>query len=272
MDDFRKIPFTTPDDLRDKGHDFLCVDSKLVKQVFTVSSSELSDKDKCIFFTEEDLEETIDFFQNGISYLMDQSDKVLILLQNSSYGSCNDLLKTALERSKIACIVADYSNDMEETERTIVKEQVTCLIGTTSRILSFCRKKGNIFSQYIKKVIVYSNCFPDVLVTELFNNYGCKVYQHYGRAEMGFGGGIECESQSGYHLRENQIFFEIIHPVTLEPLKEGFGEVVFTSFRREAMPLIRYRTGDIARFITDTCSCGTFLKRMLRVTEEVDNE
>jgi phenylacetate-coenzyme A ligase PaaK-like adenylate-forming protein len=80
---------------------------------------------------------------------------------------------------------------------------------------------------------------------------------------MGFGGGVECEALDGYHLREGDLYFEVVNHETGEACPDGkIGEVVFTTLTRQGMPLIRYRTGDIARMITWPCPCGSVLKRM----------
>jgi phenylacetate-coenzyme A ligase PaaK-like adenylate-forming protein len=73
--------------------------------------------------------------------------------------------------------------------------------------------------------------------------------------------------RSGYHLREADLLFEIIDPVSGLPIPDGeWGEVVFTTLTRRGMPLIRYRTGDRSRFLTDPCPCGTVLRRLDRVS------
>ena len=65
-----------------------------------------------------------------------------------------------------------------------------------------------------------------------------------GLTETGYGGGVECCGKQGYHLREGDLFFEVVDPVSGEPVPDGTpGEVVFTTLTRQAMPLIRYRTG-----------------------------
>jgi phenylacetate-coenzyme A ligase PaaK-like adenylate-forming protein len=80
---------------------------------------------------------------------------------------------------------------------------------------------------------------------------------------MGFGGGVECEALAGYHLREADLYFEVVDHKTGETCPDGsMGEVVFTTLTRQGMPLIRYRTGDIALMITRPCPCGSVLKRM----------
>ena len=111
-----------------------------------------------------------------------------------------------------------------------------------------------------------------VLVDELNNKYNCKVFNHYGMTEMGYGGGVQCEALRGYHMREVDLYFEIIDPVTGNILLDGeYGEIVFTTLTRRAMPLIRYRTGDISRFIKEKCPCGSFLKSMELLEGLMDN-
>jgi hypothetical protein len=83
---------------------------------------------------------------------------------------------------------------------------------------------------------------------------------------MGLGGGLECAAHNGYHLREADLYLEIIDPVSAHPLPDGeYGEVVVTTLTRLGMPLIRYRTGDISRFIPGQCLCGSVLRRLERV-------
>jgi phenylacetate-coenzyme A ligase PaaK-like adenylate-forming protein len=92
------------------------------------------------------------------------------------------------------------------------------------------------------------------------------VFKHYGMTEMGLGGGVECSARKGYHLREADLLVEIVDPSSGLPLSDGnTGEVVFTTLTRDGMPLIRYRTGDIAAFRLDSCACATVLKTLGRI-------
>ncbi|MEM0231962.1 MAG: AMP-binding protein, partial [Candidatus Methanomethyliaceae archaeon] len=90
------------------------------------------------------------------------------------------------------------------------------------------------------------------------NGLEIEAFNNYGFAEVGGPGvAIECKFKSGLHIWEDHFLAEIIDPKTGEPLDmEEEGELVITPLTREAMPLIRYRTGDITKFIDDQCECG----------------
>jgi len=115
-------------------------------------------------------------------------------------------------------------------------------------------------------VLLSTDYVSDAIIGELRRIWGCEVFAHYGMTEMGYGGGVECSAFFGYHMREADLLFEVIDPTTGNPVEDGkSGEVVFTTLTRRGMPLIRYRTGDISRFIAEKCPCGTVLKSMERV-------
>ena len=95
---------------------------------------------------------------------------------------------------------------------------------------------------------------------------GIKAYDIYGLTEIsGPGVAFECEEQAGMHINEDYFIVEVIDPKTGEVLPEGEkGELVFTSFAKEAFPLIRYRTKDIGILNSEKCSCGRTFVRMTK--------
>ena len=102
---------------------------------------------------------------------------------------------------------------------------------------------------------------------------GIDVYNSYGLTEMnGPGVAFECLYKNGMHLWEDHFLMEIINPETGEVLTDGKeGELVLTSLRREAMPLIRYRTRDITKILTGTCACGRTHRRISRILGRSDD-
>lgn len=273
FDDFKSIPFTYPYQIMQNPLDFLCIPQSKIKRIVTIKSSGTTGEEKRIFFSENDLNLTIDFFKVGMGCLTDQNDRVMVLLPGKSFGSVGDLLKKALEMSNIQCFIHGVIVDPEQTAKDIIENDITCLVGIPIQVLNLSRLKNDVFKSRIKKVLLSTDYVPDVLISELSHQCGCRVFSHYGMTEMGYGGGVECEALDGYHMREADLYFEIVNPETGEAVQDGqLGEVVFTTLTRDAMPLIRYRTGDIASFSSDPCACGTFLKTMKKVLGRIDNK
>ncbi len=103
--------------------------------------------------------------------------------------------------------------------------------------------------------------------------FGVKAYNSYGLSEMnGPGVAFECTRQNGLHVWEDAFLVEIIHPETLEPVAEGeIGELVMTTLDRQAMPLLRFRTGDLTRILPGTCPCGRTHRRLDRIAGRSDD-
>jgi len=103
--------------------------------------------------------------------------------------------------------------------------------------------------------------------------YGLDAFNSYGLSEMnGPGVAFECTEKDGMHLWEDSYFLEVIDPETGECLEDGHeGEMVLTTLMREGMPIIRYRTGDIASVYTETCACGRTHRRISRIKGRSDD-
>jgi len=103
---------------------------------------------------------------------------------------------------------------------------------------------------------------------------GLRALDIYGLSEIiGPGVAAECyQAADGLHVNEDHFLVEAIDPVTAAPVPDGTpGELVFSSLTREAMPLLRYRTGDIAALRRDPCPCGRTLVRMSQITGRRDD-
>jgi phenylacetate-CoA ligase len=95
----------------------------------------------------------------------------------------------------------------------------------------------------------------------------------YGLTELGGPGvAVECSAHDGLHIFEDHFFAEVVDPETGGPLPAGEeGELVLTSLRREASPVVRYRTRDRTILVDDPCTCGSPFRRMLRVRGRTDD-
>ncbi|MBS4026644.1 MAG: phenylacetate--CoA ligase family protein [Clostridia bacterium] len=274
--DIVSYPFTTAEDLRQDPLQFLCVFQSEINRVVTLQSSGTTGSPKRLYFTGDDQELTIDFFHIGMATLVRPGDRVLILLPGERPGSVGDLLRTGLARLGVEGIIHGPVMDVAHTLRVIEQKQVNTLVGIPTQVLALARYRDSVGKSVqlkLQSVLLSTDHVPDAIVRELQKVWGCRVFNHYGMTEMGLGGGVECQALAGYHLREADLFFEIIDPETGLPVPDGeTGEIVFTTLTRRGMPLIRYRTGDIARFIPEPCPCGTVLKRMDRVKSRLSGK
>lgn len=272
MSDIKKIPFTYPEDIKNNCFSFLCVSQRDIQRIITINTSGTSGDEKRVFFNGEDIEGIIDFFKHGMSCLTNKNDRVLVLLPGDSFASIGDLLKKALALSVRSCIIQGMLRDVGETVSRILSHDINCIVGLPTQILHLARTNEEIFKNKIEKVLLCSDYAPQSIVNTLSNDYNCRVFIHYGMSEMGYGGGVLCGALKGYHLREADLYFEIINPQTKENLLDGeYGEIVFTTLNRYAMPLIRYRTNDLGAFDSDNCPCGSFLKSIKSVLGRIDN-
>lgn len=270
LSDLSLFPFTRAEDIRENPLRFLCVSQSDVKRVVTLQSSGTTGEPKRIYFAEEDQLSTIDFFHHGMSTLVGAGERVLILLPGERPGSVGELLLTGLKRLGATGIPHGPVRDAARTLDVMERERIDALVGIPTQVLSLARHGE--CARPPRSVLLSTDYVPNAIRSELSRIWGCEVFNHYGMTEMGFGGAVECRAHFGYHLRELDLYFEIVDPETGKPVKEGeSGEVVFTTLTRRAMPLIRYRTGDLSRLIPEMCPCGTVLKTMAHVKGRIAN-
>ena len=272
LSDLMSFPFTTAEDIREHSLQLLCVSQDEIGRVVTLETSGTTGKSKRIYFTPSDQELTIDFFQQGMSTLAEAGDRVMILLPCEREGSVGDLLAAALARLGVTPVRQGIVRNIPETLNIMRKNNVNSLVGIPVQVLALARYADAAgIPINLKSVLLSTDYIPAVIVHEMEHLCGCRIFEHYGMTEMGLGGGVECEAHSGYHLRESDLFFEIVDS-TGNLVPEGQeGEVVFTTLTRQGMPLIRYRTGDVSRFLPGPCKCGTVIRRLDRITRRKNN-
>jgi phenylacetate-coenzyme A ligase PaaK-like adenylate-forming protein len=201
-------------------------------------------------------------------------DQVLILLPVERPGSVGDLLATALQRLGATGIRHGWVRDAAHTLAVMAEEEVDGLVGVPAQVVALVRHEGakTIHMLRLKSALLTMDHVPQAIVRAVEASWGCVVYNHYGMTEMGLGGGVECQARRGYHLREADLYIEVIDPLNGRKVAEGeYGEVVFTTLTRRGMPLIRYRTGDISRFLPGDCPCGTVLRTMENVRSRISD-
>ncbi len=273
VQDIAHLPFISETDLRTRGPEMVCVSQDAVARIITMHSSGTTGAPKRLFFTAADLDRTQDFFHLGMQHMVDPGQSVAILLPGATPDSTGHLLARALERFQVASHIIGLVTHPDEAARVLSKLQCDVLVGFPVQILAIARMAEflQISLGHIRSVLLCSDYIPQSLSHELVNLLGCEIFIHYGTTETGLGGGVDCWAHSGCHLREADLLFEIIDPQTTEPLADGqWGEIVCTTLRRQGMPLIRYRTGDLGRLLPGTCACGSAVRRLDQVKGRIN--
>jgi phenylacetate-CoA ligase len=263
--DISRLPFTTAYDLMADDLRFLCVSRDEISRIVTLRTSGTTAPAKRIHFTEEDLELTTDLFHHGMKALVRSGQKVMILMPGEQHGSVGDLMVKALRRMDVEGILHGIVTDEDKAISEIIDKKIDSLIGIPVQVLGLARNRRSktIAEGTIKSVLLSADYVPAAIVREIGRTWGCRVFNHYGMTEMGLGAAVDCRALVGYHIREADLYFEVVDPLTGCPLPDGEeGEIVFTTLTRRGMPLVRYRTGDVSRIIPEPCPCGTVLKRL----------
>jgi len=125
----------------------------------------------------------------------------------------------------------------------------------------------------LKIGIIGSEQWGDKMRNRISQSLGIELFDIYGLTEIyGPGISIDCQKHTGLHYWDDELYFEIIDPVTGEVLPEGaLGELVITTLKKEGAPLIRYRTHDLTRLLPGTCPCGSPYPRHDRIMGRTDD-
>jgi phenylacetate-coenzyme A ligase PaaK-like adenylate-forming protein len=273
LDDIARLPFTTADDLRENHLAMLCVSQSRVARVKTLRTSGTTAPRKRVYFSESDLELTLDFFHHGMSTMVGPGDTVLILLPGSTPDSVGDLLARGLARMEVRGVV--HGPVIEPATALVAAEEARadCLVGIPVQVLAMAdHQRAGRLRGLVKSVLLTTDYVPQNLATRVRRAWGCQVFEHYGITETGLGGGVDCRAHAGYHLRAADLYYEAVDPASGALLPVGQkGELVVTTLTRQALPLIRYRTNDLGRLLAGACPCGGITPRLERVSGRLDN-
>jgi len=264
VDDFSRLPFLNASVLREKPEQLLCVSQDEIARVVTLTSSGTTGQPKRIFYTEDDLEATREFFHRGFLNIVGSGETVLILMPGDRPDSVGRLLVDALGRGGIPAVAHGIMDDAVAALHHCREVDAQCVVGPASHVNAMaCASEALGLKLEIRSVLLCWDAVPDAVVANVERIWGCRVFRHWGMIETGLGGAVECAPGSGMHLRESDIYLEIIHPQSGELLPDGeSGEMVVTTLLRRGMPLIRYRTGDMGCILPGKCSCGSPLRRL----------
>lgn len=253
------LPFTTAQELSANPGRFLLTSQSEVSRVISGATSGTTGPAKRVFYTEADTAHTVGFFAAGISEMLEEGEKCFIAFPFTGPFGLGDLIAKAVEQLGAIPIKAGFGQTWGEMLELIKQTQPETYIGFPVTLLGLARMYGKNFP--VKRALVSGDACPEGVMAALETVLGSKLYPHYGSRECGLGGAVTCQAFEGMHLRENHIIPEIIDEQG-NVLPDGeYGELVISTIGADAMPLIRYRTGDYTRILPQ-CPCGGVTRRI----------
>ena len=276
LDDIRKIPFTTKQDLRDT-YPFGMASVPLSQCVRLHSSSGTTGNPTVILHTQKDLNEWANAVARCLWMVGCRPDDVF---QNTSgYGMFTGGLgfQYGAERLGMLTVPAAAGNTRRQLKffTDFGTTVVHAIPSYATRIYEVMQQEGidPRRDTRLRTLVIGAEPHSEEQRRRIQDMLGVKAYNSFGMSEMcGPGVAFECKEQNGMHIWEDYYIVEIVDPKTLEPVPDGeIGELVLTTINREAMPLLRYRTRDLTRIIPGECPCGRHHKRIDRMKGRSDD-
>lgn len=275
LDDIRKIPFTTKQDLRDNyPFGLVCGDMKDAVRIH--SSSGTTGHPTVVVYSRHDIDSWANMIARNMYMVGCRNTDVF---QNSSgYGMFTGGLGFQYGAEKLGATAIPAAAGNSKRQVMFIRDfGTTCLHAIPSyaiRLAEVFKEEGiDPRSTKLRTLFIGAEPHTNEQRLKIERLLGVKAYNSYGMTEMnGPGVAFECKQQNGMHLWEDNYIVEIIDPETLEPVPDGeTGEMVLTTLDRTMMPIIRYRTRDITRIIPGECECGRTHRRIDRIKGRTDD-
>ncbi|HHX19495.1 MAG TPA: phenylacetate--CoA ligase family protein [Clostridiaceae bacterium] len=272
FDAFSQFPMIDSGDLVQHGLLMLCVKQSEISRIVTfefpqrgapeelttMRTSGTVESPKRIYFTREDIELTLDFFEHGMKTLCRPGERALILFPAKTPDSVGALLSEALTRLGLTV----HCEDCETAVALLREIPVDVVCGSASYLMAVSKRTED---TRVRAVLSSSESLSSEDRQSLERAWHCQIFDHYGMTETGLGGAVECDAHCGMHIRENDLYFEVVDGEGMTVPDGAMGELVVTTLTRRGMPFIRYRTGDNAILTGERCPCGSLLRRILYV-------
>jgi len=278
IEDLQKIPFTAKDDLRDHyPYGLLAV--PLEKVVRFHSSSGTTGTPTVVGYTGKDIETWSRIMARGIATAGARGKDIVQVAYG--YGLFTGGLGLHYGSEALGAATIPAGGGITPTQRQIqilrdMKSTVICCTPSYALYLAEEARKAGIdpgrdFS--LKVGIFGAEPWSDNMRKKVEEALSLRAHDVYGLSEIwGPGVGMECEERKGFHIWGDHFIVEVIDPRNGEVLGPGEkGELVFTTLTREAMPMLRYRSGDISIMDEEPCECGRTHPRMLSVMGRSDD-
>jgi phenylacetate-CoA ligase len=275
LDDLVRLPFTTREHLLSAyPYDMFAVPLRDVVRLHSTSGT--AGKPVVVGYTKNDLQHWAECTARLLAAAgITEQDVVQIAYHYDLFTGGFGFHQGA---ERIGASVIPASSTAPDKQILIMKDyKTTALLSTPSFAVRLAQEleAQHLHPEklFLKKGLFGAEPWSENLRREIEGRLHITAYDNYGLTEiMGPGVAGECEAKCGLHVNEDHFIVEIVDPALGTPLPPGEqGELVFTTITKEGFPLIRYRSGDMAAFICEPCSCGRTFCRISRVSGRTDD-
>ena len=275
LEDLASLPFTTASDLQD-GYPFPLLSAPMEDVVRIHASSGTTGKRKVMCYTQGDLDDWAHMFARCYEMAgLTRLDRVQICVGYGVWTAGAGFQRGCELFGAMAVPVGPGNLEMQC--QFLEDFQSTVLCCTSSMALLMAEevgRRGLLDRISLRKIIYGSERTSEAMRRRIAQGLGgVELFDIPGMTELyGPGTGLECAAHQGIHYWADYYIVEIINPVTMEPVAPGeIGEMVVTTLRKQAAPLIRYRTRDLTRLLPEPCPCGNPLPRHDRLLGRSDD-
>ncbi|MDR3358543.1 MAG: phenylacetate--CoA ligase [Desulfovibrio sp.] len=274
-DDLRRIPFTTKQDLRAQyPSGLLCVPPSEIVRMHC--SSGTTGAPVAVCHTQNDVNVWADLMARCLYMAGVRREDVF---QNmSGYGLFTGGLGIHFGAERLGCMTIPAGAGNTRRQIKLIRDfrtTVVHILPSYALILGEYLRSNNENPRDLplRIAIVGAEPYTEEFRGRVEDLFGIKIYNSYGLSEMnGPGVGFECAERNGLHIWEDAYIAEVVEPETGRPVPVGeVGELVMTSLCREGMPILRYRTRDLTRFLPGECACGRAHRRVDRILGRTDD-
>ena len=275
LPDIRKLPFMFKRDLRDNypNRIFTASQEELVR--YHVSSG-TTGKPTVVGYTQRDLDVWTTSLARALTSVgLGRGDVIQV---SYGYGLFTGGLGMHYGAERIGATVLPTSVGNTERQLELMQDlDVTAIACTPSYLLHIgevAEKMGiNIKKDTrLRAGILGAEPWTENMRTRIENWLGIKAYDIYGTSELSGPMFTECSEHNGFHIWSDIAYAEVVDPKTGEPVEAGEkGELTITMLQKEALPMIRYRIGDISSIDDEVCPCGRTSPRIKRIQGRVDD-
>ncbi len=275
LDDIRRLPFTTADDLRD-GYPLPLLSVPQADIVRIHASSGTTGKKKVLAYTRKDIDDWVHFFARCYEMAgLTKEDRVQIAVGYGIWTAGAGFQLGCEEFGALAIPVGPGNVDMQCQFLIDLQSTVMCCTASMGLLMAEeILRRGLKDKIALKKMIFGSERSSDAMRARIKELLGLEdMFDITGMTELyGPGTGLDCARHEGIHYWADYYILEILDPESLEPVSPGDpGEMVVTTITKEGAPLIRYRTRDLTRAIDTPCSCGSVLPMHDRILGRSDD-